>query len=168
MTTAQNYLHDFELTCKSGKPYPAEWTLTRLPALRDTFNVIRSNYGRAVRALCGYRDPDYNVWLRERSIQALIASGRTRVQAEAESGVAKNSQHIEGRAIDIVPLHLPTRRELWTPSHFVEQDNFHESIETLYKQGKLPYLGGLGKYPRWSHIDTRLSAAGGLTRWTHS
>ena len=162
----QNYLLDIELGCRSGAAYPELWRATRLSQLRETFNAIRVSRNAAVRVVCAYRDPVFNAQLRKDSIARLIAAGRTPEQAEKETGVAKRSQHMEGRALDICPASLPVKASLWTIEHYTEMRRFCAMIGQLYAKGALPFLGGFGTYPRWAHIDTRESAT--LITWQGS
>jgi len=151
----QNYLADVELACQSGVVYPLEWRETRLPPLRNGFNIVREAHGAAIRVVSAYRDPVYNAQRRADSVRRLIAAGRTPAQAERESGVARKSQHMEGRALDICPASLPAKVSRWTLADYATMRQFIAVIGQLYAQGKLPMLGGFGTYPRWAHLDTR-------------
>lgn len=52
------------------------------------------------------------------------------------------SQHPLGRALDI-------RHPVLTPHEL------HATILELHRDGRLPLLGGLGRYPTFTHIDVR-------------
>ncbi len=72
---------------------------------------------RRVRVISGYRSPAYNEYLR----------GRGR-------GVAKNSQHLQGKAIDFLIPGLSNRK--------------------LASLARSLAAGGVGSYPTFVHIDT--------------
>jgi len=115
-------------------PYPLAWIQSRLRPLCETLEVIRDAVGaRPLRVGSGYRDHEYN----------------------AVIGGAKRSQHMEGRAADIVVAGMTAQ--------FV-----HNTILELFEDGHLPHLGGLGSYPGFTHVDVRPRVAGRLTRWTGS
>ena len=116
-----NYLDLHEMHCKSGALYPAAFVRDNTWArLRDTFNLIREAHGSALEVVSGYRDPVYN----------------------AKIGGAKQSRHMTGEAVDVVPYH-GTALEL------------HTLILAMHKSGKLPKLGGLGIYNTFVHFDVR-------------
>lgn len=63
------------------------------------------------------------------------------------------SQHMEGRAADIKGASGSARA-------------LHAYILQMWKDGKLPELGGLGLYPRFVHVDTRPKASSlRLAQW---
>lgn len=66
-------------------------------------------------------------------------------------GSMDGSQHIQGRAADIKH---PT----------MSPDSLHKLILSLYQAGKLPSLGGLGKYNTFLHVDVRPNG-GHLAQW---
>lgn len=70
-----------DLECKDGTSYPAEWRLTRLPALTDAFERVRAMYNKPIKVVSAYRTESHN-----RSI-----------------GGARHSQHVQGRALDLKP-----------------------------------------------------------------
>ena len=129
-----------EFDCHSGVEYPVEWIGDRLQVLVDTLEVIRHYWGGPLVVICGYRTADYNARLAARS-----------------SGVARNSQHVQGRAADVRPSQPSTARVM----------ELHYLVLKLHGEGKLPRLGGLGVYPRWIHVDVR-AGSGHLARWTGS
>lgn len=108
------------MACKDGTPYPAEWRETRAVEVATEFEVIRAQVGRALRIGSAYRTPKHN----------------------RKVGGARNSQHVQGRALDIYPptgmsvaeLHLLCRRRAVLPESNIR---------------------GLGLYPTFVHIDTR-------------
>ena len=68
-------------------------------------------------------------------------------------GAARKSQHMLGRAADI-------------KVHGVDPDYVHDGVLRLVREGKLPRVKGLGRYPTFTHIDIRI--ADRLARWTGS
>jgi uncharacterized protein YcbK (DUF882 family) len=100
--------------------------------------------------VCGYRTAAYNAKL------AAASAARN----GGVSGVAKDSQHIYGRAADIRPIPY-TRSRL---------DELYATIQLFYQQGKLPELGGLAIYPKsgWIHVDIRPHAPNVLATWNGS
>ena len=127
-----------EMRCRSGAEYPNEWH-DRWVRLSSVLDAIRSAWGGPLTVVCGYRDPEYNDALYKASEARAKAAGR------AHGGVAKFSQHIVGRAADIRPA-MPTVQRI---------AGLHGMIRKLFDDGRLPELGGLGKYPGWVHVDVR-------------
>jgi uncharacterized protein YcbK (DUF882 family) len=108
-----------ELACHNGTEYPEQWRDNRAIQLGEVFELIRSACGnKPLTVLSAYRTPTYN---------ALI-------------GGAKNSQHIQGRAIDLRP-----------PSH-MSVDEFYSIIRGLAKTSA---IRGIGKYKTFVHVDIR-------------
>jgi len=70
-----------ELACKDGTPYPQQWRTTRARDLAAAFEAVRDAVGLPLVVLSGYRTSAHN-----RSI-----------------GGARASQHVEGRALDLLP-----------------------------------------------------------------
>ena len=127
-----------EFDCHDGTPYPPGWIETRLLPLCQLLEVVREACdGHPITILSGYRTEEHNEALRE-------ADG-------SGTGVAKNSQHIQGKAADI-------RVEGLAPS------DVYKAVMALYKAGKIPLLGGCGLYTRWVHVDIR-QQDGHLARW---
>lgn len=140
-----------EFSCHDGTPYPAEWITDRLKPLYDTIEAIREACGgRRVRIVSGYRTAEYNEAKRKRVEEGTVVS----LPSDGSgSGVAQDSQHIEGRGADIAVDGL-------TPSEV------HEIALTLFVDDKLPHLGGIARYPGWVHVDVRPRPANGhLARW---
>jgi uncharacterized protein YcbK (DUF882 family) len=111
--------------------YPNAWHKARLLPLCQTLEVIRAELGKPIRITSGYRDPAYN-----RAI-----------------GGARASQHMEGRAADIVVKGVPAKK-------------VHDTVLRLYQEGKLPHLRGLGAYNSFTHVDVRPATR--LVRWKGS
>lgn len=125
-----------EFDSHDGQDYPPEWIDDRLVPLCRVLEVVRAQLGGApVRILSGYRSPEHNALLRAKS-----------------SGVAKASQHVEGRAADFTV-------KGYSPAVV------HSTVLALYKAGKVPDLGGVGLYPRWVHVDVRPRVGGHLAMW---
>lgn len=130
-----------EFTCHDGTPYPVgqpddevpgkAWGETRLALLKKTLEVIRSAGGdEPLHIDSGYRDEAYDQKLYDDDKGAgNVASPQT-------------SQHPKGRAADIKHKHL-SPRALFT------------LIISLYQDGQLPHLGGIGLYPTFVHVDVR-------------
>ena len=137
-----NHFELSEMRCKDDArtPYPAEWTASRWPPLQSTANVIREAWGEGLAVMSGYRTREYNA---------------------TRPGAAKESQHTEGRAMDLWPVgaKLMPRAELRAKIRAL-----HDKVLRLYDAGNLPDLGGLGIYDTFIHIDTR-QGWNHLARW---
>lgn len=81
---------------------------------------------------------------------AILSGYRTEAYNRSIGG-AKLSQHVQGRAADIRCARLKT-------------PELHMLIDSLYRAGKLPHLGGLGRYVNFVHVDVRQGPR--LARWT--
>ena len=129
-----------DFACRSGVPYPRLWIPGRLVSLAEMLEVIWTELERPIRITSPYRTPEYN----------------------RKVGGKPSSQHLEGRAADIVVVGL-------------DAVVAHDAILMLSRAGKLPQLGGLGKYPPrtapeprkgFVHVDIRPQARPGkLARW---
>ncbi len=126
-----------EFRCHDGTPYPSEWIETRLRPLCDALEAIRAACdGRPVTILSGYRSEAYNA-----------------ARARQSAGVAKDSQHIHGRAADIT-------------IDGIAPSDVHAAVLVLDKAGRIS-IGGLGLYRGWVHVDVRERPEDGhLARWT--
>jgi uncharacterized protein YcbK (DUF882 family) len=110
-----------ELACKDGTPYPDEWRTNKAIELAEIFEVIRKKCGsKSIKILSAFRTIEHN-----KSI-----------------GGARNSQHIQGRALDLQP-----------PEGYTV-DIFYNLIKELSGVVK---IRGIGKYKTFVHIDTRQS-----------
>lgn len=126
-----------EFACKSGEPYPTEWVDTRLQRLCGVLDELREAWGGPLHIVSGYRSAAFNAKLREHS-----------------SGVAQNSQHIQGTAADVAPA---------DPTNVAA---FIDLVTRKLAAGELSALGGFGRYPGWAHIDVRERPADGhIARW---
>jgi uncharacterized protein YcbK (DUF882 family) len=131
-----------EFRCHSGEPYPAIWVADRLAALTAALDSIRDAWDGPIMVVCGYRTAAYN--------EALARASAAR--NGGASGVALNSQHIQGRAADIRPA-APTVERV---------AELHKLTRELYDRGVIR-IGGLGLYPGWIHVDVR--AGDRLATW---
>lgn len=112
-------------------PYPDDCREDRALRLAETFEAVRELLGNApIRINSAYRTEGYN--------RAVRGSG--------------GSQHIQGRALDIVH---PT----------IEAREMFAMIYDHAKRGALPHLGGVGSYRSFVHIDVRPKAGGHLAFW---
>jgi len=134
-----------EFRCHSGEPYPAAWADDRLQALCNVLDTIRDAWEGPITVVCGYRTAAYNAALAEASAK----------RNGGVSGVAQNSQHIQGRAADVRPA-APTVERV---------RELHALVRRLFDEGKLPQLGGLGLYPGFVHVDVRAKQNGHLATW---
>lgn len=134
MTSPSAHLSWSELACKDAAktPYPLEWRATRAVQLARVFEDIRRACGNVpLTVLSAYRSPAHN-----RAI-----------------GGARNSQHVEGRALDLVP---PAG---WTVERFATLIKAHADTWGL---------GGVGVYGTFVHVDIRPRQAGRLVVWSGS
>lgn len=117
-----------ELACNDGTPYPIDWRSTRALTLAREFEEIRASLGgKPIRINSAYRHEAYN----------------------RKVGGSKNSQHVQGRALDLSPLHC-TLREL--------EDAVLARARTVSSS-----INGVGFYPTFVHFDIRPSER--LVRW---
>lgn len=127
--TAHFNREEFDQPARHGLPhvpYPEEY----LPHLRDLceqLEVIRAEFDSPITITSGYRTPQYNKKIKG----------------------ARFSQHLTGRAADIVV-------------RGASADEVHTCVLLLHKAGRI-HLGGLGKYENFVHVDVRPS--GRLVRW---
>ena len=147
--TAHFSLSEFDCHDQERTPYPVDnkeddgrtWFQSRLVPLCNMLEVIRAVCGgHSVTITSGYRTEDHNEKLRSSD-----GSG---------TGVAKNSQHVQGRAADFSIAGLAPV-------------DVHAVVMHLYKTGELPQLGGIGLYKGWVHVDVRPRGADNhLAQWT--
>ena len=120
--TANFSLEEFK--CKDGSDIPND-VLPNIIELAKNLQVLRDYLGKSITINSGYRSPKYN----------------------AKIGGVKNSQHVKGKASDIVVKGM-------TPKEVALV------IEGLIEKGKMKQ-GGLGIYPNFTHYDIR----GVKARW---
>lgn len=119
-----------EFACKDGSSYPVEWIETRLHTLCEVLELVRAEFGAAIRISSGYRTSAYNTKI----------------------GGALNSKHVRGEAADIVVVGVGV-------------ETVQARIHALYRLGRLPKLGGLGKYSTFTHVDVRPRVGDRLSTW---
>ena len=134
-----------EFASHDGADFPPE-ALRNLSKLMAMLDDIREAWQGPITVVSGYRSPEMNA--------ALVEASKKR--NGGVSGVATDSQHMRGTAADIRP-HQPTTERV---------ARLYEMIRGMYGRGELPDLGGLGRYPGWSHVDVREKAGGHLAQWT--
>jgi hypothetical protein len=112
-----------ELACHDAArtPYPLIWRPSRAAVLAYEFEQIR--------ALAGHRP-------------LLVSSGYRTVAWNASVGGARWSEHVQGRALDLVPTWPTTVEEL-----------FREAVAQAKTDGSA--IKFIRVYPGWVHIDTR-------------
>jgi len=113
-----------ELACKDGSAYPLEWRDTRGRELGRMFEAIRAIYRRPITVGSAYRTVEHN---------RLI-------------GGARNSQHVQGRALDLYPPR--------GVSVTVFAAAIRDLADAMVSEGD-DLIGGIGYYPTFVHVDTR-------------
>jgi uncharacterized protein YcbK (DUF882 family) len=83
----------------------------------------------------------------------VIVSGYRTPEHNAKVGGARQSTHLTAEGADIRPL---------APSNL---KSFDLCVEEMVGKGRLPSLGGYGKYKGWLHLDIRQAPDGHLRRW---
>ncbi|MFJ1330276.1 YcbK family protein [Capnocytophaga canimorsus] len=117
-----------EFECRDGSTMPSE-ALENVKLLAKELQVLRDYLGKKITINSGYRSKAYNATLK---------------------GASPKSQHLLGKAADIVI-------EGMTPKKVAE------TIEKLIAQGKMKQ-GGIGIYKTFTHYDIR----GVKARWDFS
>jgi len=115
-----------EFDCKSGADMPQE-VFNNIQKLANQLQIIRNRVNVPIKINSAYRSPEHN----------------------AKIGGVKTSQHLLGKAADIVI-------EGYTP------DETADLIEELISSGDI-LQGGLGRYDSFTHYDIRKSKA----RWNY-
>jgi uncharacterized protein YcbK (DUF882 family) len=113
-----------EFNCKDGSAMP-NTVMIQIIQLAKNLQVLRDYLSVSITVNSGYRSPKYN----------------------AKIGGVKNSQHLLGKASDLMV-------NGFTPKQVAD------AIEHLIKQGKMQQ-GGIGVYPTFTHYDIR----GTKARW---
>ncbi len=121
-----------EIACSDGTAYPLEWRADRAAQLAIEFELVRAACCcRPLTILSGYRTTAYNATV---------------------PGSARNSQHVQGRALDLATPEGMTAR------------NFYALIRGTLKLWPESKIRGIGVYPAWGcHIDIRPSKT--LVEW---
>ncbi len=108
-----------ELGCKDGTPYPKKFILDgRVFKLAAVFEDIRGIWNKPITIHSAYRTPEYN----------------------KKIGGARNSQHVQGRALDLAP------------PKGIKLDDFYNKIKSNASEFG---IHGLGKYTTFVHVDIR-------------
>lgn len=116
-----------EFDCHDGTPYPKEWIEPRLKPLCEALEIIRKKLSNSpLHVISGYRTSAYNSKI---------------------PGAAKDSQHVQGKAADIV-------------SREFSPQTVYQAVELCIKEKLIPE-GGVGVYPSFVHYDIR----GKKARW---
>lgn len=126
MKLTENFSRE-EFECTDGSEMPIEVQLN-IAELALQLEIIRSHFNAPVKINSAYRSPEYNATI---------------------PGSSKNSQHVLGKAADIVV-------EGYTP------DEVADAIEFLIDTGMIKQ-GGLGRYNSFTHYDIR----GERARWNY-
>ena len=113
-----------EFDCKDGSEMPEE-VYNNVKKLAINLELIRAFFNAPIKINSGYRSPNYN----------------------KKVGGAKNSQHLKGKAADIVV-------KGFTPKQVAD------AIEGLIRVGVISE-GGVGRYETFVHYDIR----GEKARW---
>lgn len=124
MTGPSPHLSWAELACKDGTVYPMVWRQSRAMPLSEVFETIRAACGnKPITVTSAYRTPEHN----------------------RRIGGARNSQHVQGRALDL------------KPPKGMPVGIFYGRIRQLIDEGHLPTVGGIGFYKRhgFVHVDIR-------------
>lgn len=117
MNGPSRFLSWAEMACKDADrtPYPHEWRADRAVALAGAFEALRGAVGLPLVVLSCYRTPAHN----------------------KRVGGAKQSQHVQGRALDLLPP------KGWTVGQFAAVAREVDAIK------------GLGLYATFLHVDVR-------------
>jgi len=121
-----------EVNCRDGTPYPTKWHNTRLIALTEMFESFREYVGNKplIIGSC-YRTPSWN----------------------RKQGGAPQSQHVQGKAIDI---HCPSGIPL---------NEFHSMAKSFAQSNLIEIVGGLGWYEWGVHMDVRTRRKHRMAFW---
>lgn len=110
-----------ELACHDGTPYPVRWRGTRAILLAAAFEAVRAEVGG---------------W------PLLVTSGYRTERWNRRIGGAANSQHVQGRAVDLVPVKGLDVVVLALAAASV-------------RRRRTTALCGIGVYPEFLHLDVR-------------
>ena len=121
MTGPSKHLSWSELACKDGTEYPQEW-LSRALELAAAFEAVRAEFGHPLIVLSGYRTEAHN----------------------RRVGGARNSQHVQGRAVDIRPATGGIRYLRVLAKAALRVIKYQPGI-----------IKGFAEYPSFIHIDVR-------------
>lgn len=108
-----------ELACKDGTNYPNEFRVNgSLKKLTEMFENIRAIWNKPIKVISAYRTPAHNLKI----------------------GGVKNSQHVQGRALDLQP-----------PDGITINEFYRHIFIRAHTLG----IGGLGRYKTFVHVDIR-------------
>lgn len=136
------HLDEVEMACHDGTPYPFDqvddedpqrqtWRETRALPLGELFEAIRWGCGNVPIVVdSAYRTIVYDTKLYDAD------------KGAGNVATPQGSQHPKGRALDLKHSKLSPLA-------------FFNKIMQLYEAGKLPWLGGIGLYPTFVHVDVR-------------
>jgi uncharacterized protein YcbK (DUF882 family) len=142
-----------EFTCKCGCGL-----FIHKPELILLAQTIRDAFGQPLRVNSGTRCQWNNAKAGGVVARKIYVPGKKTLDLSkyprGAKGTAKDSNHTLGEAVDLSCFNLPVER-LWTV------------IMELYNAGKIPMLGGFGRYhsSRFAHVDITKAANGRLRRW---
>lgn len=159
MVTAHFSVEEF--LCHDGTPYPVDtvedgsgvptgwigavdstWLQTRLMPLCLTLEAIRAAAGgKSITIDSGYRDLAYD----EKIYEAHVAA----VGDDGSVAPASKSQHPMGHAADIIHATM-------------KPVSLFNLVLKMFESGSLPYLGGVGLYPNFVHVDVRPRTSNGV------
>ena len=108
-------------------------------AMRQTRGAMLAHEFETIREACG-------------NVPVRVGSAYRTPAHNATIGGAKRSQHLQGRALDLYPP------KGWTI------DAFYKVVRTVARDD-FSAIRGLGKYPRFIHIDIRPIANNRLVVW---
>lgn len=117
-----------EFDCHDGTIVPAEY-LPNVIEVAKNLEVLRAYLNKNIRIVSGYRTKEHNAKIK---------------------GSSPVSQHLQGKASDIIV-------------QGISPEKVYEAIEFLISQGKMKQ-GGLGLYSTFVHYDIR----GVKSRWDYS
>jgi uncharacterized protein YcbK (DUF882 family) len=121
-----------ELSCKDGTPYPVQWRNNRAIQLANVFEMVRLFFNnKPIIIYSAYRTPSWNSYI----------------------GGARNSQHIQGRALD---LHNPDT---------ILIEDFYAEIKNLANLDT-SNIGGIGLYRTFVHVDIRPKVNNHIAYWS--
>lgn len=140
--------HDRRTDPPTITPYPLDepdgdgtWQDTRLTPLCSVLEVVREAGGNEpIEVDSGFRTLSYDEALYEASAK------------DGTVAPASRSQHPKGRAADVKHARL-------------RPHELFNLVISLYEQGKIPALGGIGLYPSFVHLDVRPKIADHLSVW---
>lgn len=136
LITAHFRMGEFACRCCGELPPETEYRDHLVQLCQMVLEGIREDWGAPLVVVCGWRCPGHNADLFRRSEE------RAKLARRHHGGVAKNSQHLLGRAADVRPLDLG------------RMDEFFRFLQSRIERNRYPALGGWGAYPHWLHVDT--------------